>query len=271
MKFSFTEKNGVHLAQCIQRHAVLRNDAMRPGRLERHLDTNHKRLKDKPREFFGARLQCLKRMKLDTTGAFHQNTAKLVEESYELSLLIANAKEAHTIGETLVKSCRLTASNIVLVPKARKCYQISLSDNTVRRRIDELPEDIARQDSEKIKAFFFAIPCDDTTNEAQCCQLLIYFVFVDNEAVNEETLFSKALETMSKASDILATVSDFFFQENGIFGGWGKLVGVCTDGATACLSLWIHSTGQKISSHNWDSLRHPQRSLGCEDLTYVMH
>jgi hypothetical protein len=29
-----------------------------------------------------AKLQCLKRMKLDTTGAFHQNIAKLLEASY---------------------------------------------------------------------------------------------------------------------------------------------------------------------------------------------
>jgi hypothetical protein len=47
MKFGFTitERNWFS-ASC---HAVLSNDAMRPGRLEGQLNTNHKKLKDKPK------------------------------------------------------------------------------------------------------------------------------------------------------------------------------------------------------------------------------
>jgi hypothetical protein len=47
-------------------------------------------------------------------------------------------------------------------------------------------------------------------DEAQCCQLFSYSLFVDDRAMKEEILFSKVLETTSKASDVLATVSDFF-------------------------------------------------------------
>lgn len=50
--FTFIEKNGSHLPQCVICHLVLSNDAMRPGRLERHLNTNHAALKDKPTDFF---------------------------------------------------------------------------------------------------------------------------------------------------------------------------------------------------------------------------
>ncbi|XP_064102666.1 SCAN domain-containing protein 3-like [Macrobrachium nipponense] len=54
--FTVTERNGIHLPQCVICHAVLSNYALRPGRLERHLSTNHKELKEKPKEFFTAKL-----------------------------------------------------------------------------------------------------------------------------------------------------------------------------------------------------------------------
>ncbi|XP_042204398.1 protein ZBED8-like [Homarus americanus] len=151
-------------------------------------------------------------MKLDTTGAFHQETFKVVEASYELSLLIARAKKAHSIGETLVKPCLLSAANIVLGDESqKKVSKISLSDNTVKCRIDELADDIKEQVSDKIKASsIFAIQCDETTDVAHCRLLLVYFRFVDEGAVKEEMLFSTSLETPSKASDVFAKVSDFF-------------------------------------------------------------
>ncbi|XP_068247880.1 zinc finger BED domain-containing protein 5-like [Palaemon carinicauda] len=77
--------------------------ALRPCRLERHLSKNHKALKEKPKEFFTAQLHKLNHMKLDSSSVFHQETWKLVEASYELSLLIAKAKKPHSVGETLVK------------------------------------------------------------------------------------------------------------------------------------------------------------------------
>jgi hypothetical protein len=50
--FTVTERNRIHLPQCVLCHAVLNNDAMTPGGLERHLNTNHKKLKEKPKEIF---------------------------------------------------------------------------------------------------------------------------------------------------------------------------------------------------------------------------
>jgi hypothetical protein len=87
------------------------------------LKTNHGKLNDKPKELFAAKLQCLNCMKLNTTGPFHQNTAKLVEASYELSLLNAKAKKAYMFGEKLVKLCLLTAVNVVLGVKSQRSYQ----------------------------------------------------------------------------------------------------------------------------------------------------
>ncbi|CAM2097282.1 unnamed protein product [Caretta caretta] len=145
IKYGFTvmEKKGIDHPQCIVWHAVLSNDALRPSCLEQHLTKNHSALKDKPKEFFAAKLQNLKCMKLDTTGTFHQASAKVVEASYELSLLIAKAKEVHMIGETLVKPCLLKAADIVLGAKGKKkILEISLSDNSMKRHINDMVKDL---------------------------------------------------------------------------------------------------------------------------------
>ncbi|XP_063872067.1 LOW QUALITY PROTEIN: protein FAM200C-like [Scylla paramamosain] len=173
-------------------------------------------------------------MKLDSSSVFHQETWKLVEASYELSLLIAKAKKPHSVGETLVKPCLLSAANTVLGEESqRKLSKISLSDNTAKRRIDELSEDIKEQVLDKIKASrFFAIQCDESTDVVHLCQLLVYSRFVDEGTVKEEILFSAALEATAKAIDVFSKV-DEFFQEHSL--SWEKLVGVCTDGAPSMI------------------------------------
>ncbi|XP_068247664.1 SCAN domain-containing protein 3-like [Palaemon carinicauda] len=225
--FTVTERNGIYLPQCFICHTVLSNDALRPGHLERHLSTNHKALNEKPKEFFTAKLHELNHLKLDSSSVFHQETWKLVEASYKLSLLIAKAKKPHPEGETLVKPYLLRAPNTVLGEESqRKLSRISLSDNTVKHHIDELSANIKEQVLDKIKASrFFAIPCDESTNVAHLCQLLVYSRSVDEGTVKEEILYSAALETTAKVHE--------FFHEYGPL--WEKLVGVCTDGAPAMI------------------------------------
>ncbi|XP_076029345.1 SCAN domain-containing protein 3-like [Oratosquilla oratoria] len=180
------------------------------------MSTNHKALKEKPKEFFKAKLHELNRIKLDSSSVFHQETWKLVEASYELSLLIAKAKKPHSLGETLVKPCLLSAANNVLGEESqRKLSKISLSDNTVKRCIDDLSEDIKEQVLDKIKAScFFEIQCDETTDVAHFCQLLVCSRFVDEGIVKEEILLSAALETTAKAIDVFLKVNEFFQEQS---------------------------------------------------------
>ncbi|XP_047115751.1 protein ZBED8-like [Schistocerca piceifrons] len=106
----------------------------------------HGALKEEPKEFFAAKCDNLKRMKLDTAGSFAQTSEKVLEASYELSLLISRTKKSHIIGETLVKPCLLKAADSVLGSESKqKLSLIPLSDNTVKRRIDDMAEDIQNQ------------------------------------------------------------------------------------------------------------------------------
>ncbi|CAK1591819.1 unnamed protein product [Parnassius mnemosyne] len=116
IKYGFVviKKGDIDHPQCVICYKVLSNDAMRPSRLERHLSTKHSSLKDKPKEFFASKSASLKRMKLDSTGSFAKSSEKVLQASYELSLIIAKAKKSHTIGESLIKPCLLKAADIYL-------------------------------------------------------------------------------------------------------------------------------------------------------------
>lgn len=63
--------------------------------------------------------------------------------------------KSHTIGKTLVKPCLIKAVEEVLGEEAKKKIQeISLSNNTVKRIIEIMPNDIEELLS-KIEKFFF--------------------------------------------------------------------------------------------------------------------
>lgn len=236
IKYGFvsTQKNGIDHPQCVVCYEVLSNDAMRPSRLERHLVTKHSGLKDKAKEFFASKSVSLKRVKLDSMGSFAQSSEKVLEASFELALLIAKAKKSHTVGETLVKPCLLKAADIVLgIESKQKLSQIPLSDNTIKRRIDVMADDIEKQVVAAVKeSKFYAIQLDESTDIAQCCQLLVFVRYIQNETIKSDLLFSTELTTSSKAVDIMIAISDFLGKHE---LSWQKLIGVCTDGAPAML------------------------------------
>jgi len=165
-------------------------------------------LKGKPKEFFVTKKNSLSKMRIDHTGEFQQNNEKIVEASYHIAFMVAQQKKPHTLGETLIKPSILKAVEIVLGEESkRKIAQISLSDNTVKRRIDELALDIKNQLIHKLKhSIFFAIQCD----VANCCQLLVYCLFINEQSIAEEQIFSQALNSTSKGSYVLSAIDIFF-------------------------------------------------------------
>lgn len=63
-----------------------------------------------------------------------------------LRLRLQSKKKPHTIGETLVKPCAMKMVEIVLGNGLeKKLAAVSLSDNTVQRRISDMSVDIKNQ------------------------------------------------------------------------------------------------------------------------------
>jgi hypothetical protein len=82
------------------------------------------------------------------------------------------------------------------------------------------------------RTFFLTVQHGDITAEVQCCQLLIYSWFVDDAAVKDEMLFSKALETASYTSHSFAS---FCLLSRKWSFSWEKLVSICADDASVML------------------------------------
>ncbi|XP_014789983.1 zinc finger MYM-type protein 6-like [Octopus bimaculoides] len=143
---------------------------MQPSCLELHLRTTHPALADKPKAFFETERHSLKKAKLDNNGAFRQQTSMVVETFYEIAMLIAKSKKSHNIRESLIKSSLLCAAELVLGKhSANKLYQTTLSNDTVKGRINDLSQDIKDQILNQVgDSPGLAIQCDKKADIAQC-------------------------------------------------------------------------------------------------------
>ena len=143
-------------------------------------------------------------------------------------------KNPYTIGETLVKPCIIKAAELLLDQKSvDKLSQISLSNDTIKNRIDEMSEDIKLQVIKNIRnSPYFSLQLDESSDISHISQLLVYVRYIRNSKVEEEFLFCKPLTTTTKAIDVMNIFSECFEKEE---LSWSTLTGVCTDGAPEML------------------------------------
>ena len=97
----------------------------------------------------------------------------------------------------------------------------------------------------------FSIQLDESTDVANCSQLLVYVRYIYEGDFKEEFLFCKPLETTNTARDVFDTVGSFL-QNHDI--PW--VCGVCADGAPAMLAcrsgfqrLVINASPKAIGTH----------------------
>ncbi len=94
LKLGFTYKDTgcIELPVCVICSAVLSNESMKPSKLQRHLETNHGHLRDKPLEYFQANLKSFKGQQ-----TIMRKSAKVGElalkASYQVALRIAQCKK----------------------------------------------------------------------------------------------------------------------------------------------------------------------------------
>nr|XP_039255156.1 zinc finger BED domain-containing protein 5-like [Styela clava] len=235
VKFGFIviSAGGEEKPQCVLCHKVFACSSRKPCKLKRHLETHHPNSKDKGADFFKRHGQ---NSRFDSMGKFFKENTAALKASYEVSREIAIAKKPHNIGEQLIlPCCKIIMSNLMSESEVEKLNQVSLSNNTVSRRIAELSNNILSQVVTKIqnsKFNFFAIQLDETTDVANLAQLCIYARYIHEEHLEDEFLFCKILDTKTTAKHIFRKVDEFFGEHN---IQWKNLVGVCTDGAPAML------------------------------------
>ena len=147
---------------------------------------------------------------------------------------IAKGKKPHTIGETLVKPCLLKTLKLVLGDaSAAKVKQISLSNNTIKRRISDIAQDVTVQVIQEIKGSpMFSFQLDETTDVSSCAQLLVFVRYINSGDFKEEFLFCSELDSTTKSVDVMKKMTTFFESTQ---LDWTNVCGVCTDGTPSML------------------------------------
>ena len=97
--------------------------------------------------------------------------------SYEVFLLVAQNKKALVIAESLILSAaKMLVRNLIGEESVAKLDSVSLSNDTVKRRIEEMSVDITDQVIAGVRdsKFGFALQFDESTDVTNCCHLLVY-------------------------------------------------------------------------------------------------
>ena len=112
-----------------------------------------------------------------------------------------------------------------------KLNAVSLSDNTIKCKFEEMLDDMAHQILAEIKEskFGFAIQLDESTDITNYCLLLVYVHYAQTNIMKTELLLNHEVSTTMKGKDIF----DSFLKKNGL--DWKNLVGCTTDGALSML------------------------------------
>lgn len=231
LQFGFIPyKDNSDQPQCVICLNVLSNESMKPAKLKRHLATKHNELKDKPVDFFKRRAEVYANQQKMITTATTVNE-KALKASYVMALRISKSKKAHTVAESLIMPAALEICEIMLGKESsRKLQSIPVSNDTIKRRICDMSNDIQVQLVERLQSSIFAIQLDESTDIAGQAQLLVYIRYCFDNDLLEDFLFCKPMPLRTTGEDIFTMLNDFITSNQ---LQWSSCIGICTDGAAA--------------------------------------
>ena len=134
-------------------------------------------LQNKDRDFFECKAKCLKGIQFGAQGSRGQQLLAAIEASYVVAYKVTKQQKCHTIAETLIMPCaKAMVAKLCGEDQAKKLSVVPLSNNTIRRRVDDMAEDILVQVIEKVKSSLvkFCLQFDESTDIASCAVLLGY-------------------------------------------------------------------------------------------------
>ena len=235
--FTSVEVNGEVRPQCVIRLEVLAHSSLKEAKLRRHLESKHAKYVDKNRNFFKNKELHVKRSRIDrpaTWGGVAYSHSKAVQASFAVAWKIARAKAAHTAGENLVKPAAVEMARIMCGDAvANKLAMIPLSNNTIKRRIQEISADILRQTIAAVKqSGKFSLQLDESTDIGNDAQLMVFVRYRASEDYVEQFLFCRQLTKNTTGEEIFKKV-DSFFKEHQL--SWSDCVSVCADGAPSMM------------------------------------
>ncbi|XP_029655453.1 protein FAM200B-like [Octopus sinensis] len=225
IKYGFIciDKDGFESPKCVVCMKILSHNSMKPTTLVRHLRTCHPHLIHKNKDYF---ISLRKMMKNQVLTRFIQTLPSdnsMLLASYMISLRIAKEKKPHNIAEKLILPCckdivrtliGTHAENmiseyhyrmILFIDEFLKCQKILSVRLLILYYLFQVVEQIKTSCHQN-----FAIQVDESTDVANCAQLIIFARYVYDGDFKEEFLFSYSLESTTKGEDIFQTISMVF-------------------------------------------------------------
>ena len=233
------EVNGEVRPQCVLCLEVLAHSSLKEAKLQRHLRSKHEKYLGKDYEFFKSKELHVKRSRIDRPsiwGGVAYSHKDAVLASYSVAWKIARAKAAHTTGERLIKPAAIEMARIMCGEVvANKLAMVPLSDNTIKRRIEELSADILQQTIAAVKrSKNFSLQLDETTDIGSDAQLMVFVRYRTADDYVEQFLFCRPLTKYTTGEEIYKKV-DSFFEEHQLL--WTDCVSACADGAPAMMGI----------------------------------
>ncbi|GLV33430.1 hypothetical protein CBL_20169 [Carabus blaptoides fortunei] len=176
----------------------------------------------------------LKKQRNYQTNYFTQVTISQeasVAASFAVCLEIAKAKKPFSDGE-LIKKCAIKMAQAFNDNEmARKFEIVSLSHQTVSRRVDEISIHVTSKLENLVNnCCYFSVALDDSTDISDTSQMLIFIRTVnENYSYSEELLQLRSLHGTTKGEDIYKELKCAIAQ----YGGFDKCTAIVTDGTRA--------------------------------------
>ena len=216
---------------CLKTVAVLKEFNMR-----RHWEAEHRASK------FGSMSSAERKDAIDrlsgnlqkTTSFFRKQTAeadKIVRASYDVSRILARRMKPFSDGD-FIKECLVVVVDSVC-PEQRSVFEsVSLSSRTVRRRIEEMSDNVHDSPKTRISTLVaFSLVLDESTDVKDTAQLAVFIRRVTADLnVCEEFLQLFPLRGTTTGKDIFDAMLQCVEQYSLDFS---RLVCVTTDGAPA--------------------------------------
>ena len=129
---------------------------------------------------------------MDKTGQMQQKSEDVVAASFEIALLVAEQKQPHTIAESLIlPGAKILVKRVFGEQAVAKLSAVSFFYNTLRRRIEEMSDDIADQILAEIKESKFGFPIQlDESTDTNYCQLPVYVRYAQANIIKTELLLN---------------------------------------------------------------------------------
>ena len=112
--------------------------------------------------------------------------------SYKVAYRIAKAMKPHTLAKEVIKPCVVDMADVILGNgAARKLKQAALSNDTVRRRINDLNIDIRDQLMSDLKTspLRISLPLDESTDVFNYSQLICFVHYIKKRKLKKSFCF----------------------------------------------------------------------------------